>query len=248
MSKPAVIITHTRSGGTFLSHCLSNHPQIAGERGEPLHWENMWQYEIPGIIDRVILKLTLEKQGYAVGLCKLCYAQVSADAWQYLTQNGAAIIHLVRENVLRAVVSYYATELSRTTEKYASYPVHTYQSCVPPRFAMLASLVLERCAELRTEQRAWATRLLGSGLPVMAITYAEMVGGEGHEAVAIPPDLTTRLCDFLGVERRGLSAATRRVNPAPLSAILTNWSEVQAQIASSEFAYCLKGEELWHKN
>ena len=42
LARPAVVIASVRSGGTYLAHCLSNHPQVFCDRGESLHHDSLW--------------------------------------------------------------------------------------------------------------------------------------------------------------------------------------------------------------
>jgi len=237
ISKPTIIITHPRSGGAFLTRCLSNHPQVGAERGEVLHADRVARYEIPGIIDSVLLRLALERHDYAVGLAKLVYEQVSTDAWQYLVKNDAAVIHLYRENVLRAAVSYYLTQYTE------HYHAHSYATARPEREHIAPRKLIELCTSLYEAQLAWIERLSESGLRVLTLTYAEVVGDEDNEALLIPEAIAHSICTFLNIRYHVLWCDLRRTTYAPLAEVVENWGEVEPVVAASDFAYCLADEK-----
>ena len=58
LARPAVLIASVRSGGTFLAHCLSNHPQIFCDRGESLHYRSLWHTHLTTNRAKLIYCLT----------------------------------------------------------------------------------------------------------------------------------------------------------------------------------------------
>jgi len=77
---------------------------------------------------------------------------------------------------------------------------------------------------------------------VLELSYAEIVGGEGMVAEAIPKATTRRICEFLEVPGAVMGCRLKPLNPQPLREILVNWPEVEKAIVASKLAWCLEDE------
>jgi len=236
---PAVIIANVRSGGTFLSHCLSNHPQIFCDRGESLHHLSLWHTYLT--VDRVKLLYCLtHMSGWRASLCKLTYNNAfQPDLWAYLDKARPHVIHLSRRNVIRQAVSALINRMARAGQ--IEHPSHSFETPAAARVDLAPQTILDLARGLRAEDERVAKAL--AGWPhVLALDYATLMGGEGMVASRLDVKAGRAVCDFLGVTYHAMPCELKRVNPQPLSEILTNWQDVLPAIQASEFAECLGDE------
>ena len=249
-ASPAVLIAHTRSGGCYLNHCLSSHPQIFWPRGEPLLPGAEWMSALKGVNKRQILKVIMRAAHYKVGGCKITYEQMDDKIWAFLRQRRVKIIHLWRENMLRTVVSQRITG-QVSGQHLPGHKPHTFKRLPPPEATVNIGKVLQR---MRTQwdaiermQEKLVKEAAMTGKNFLDLTYAQIVGGEGKEAMGPPHAVCRTICEFLGVREIGLTCELRRVHPYPLSLVLEkrNWEQLRETVAASEFAHCLEEEEQW---
>jgi hypothetical protein len=238
MSRPAVIIAAIRSGGTFLAHCLSNHSQIFCERGEPLHHGSVWHRTMKPDRQRLLAAL-LDQTGYQVSVCKLVYVQAfHRDIWPWLEKRRPMVIWLRRENAIRQAVSMLINKRARHGK--ITQAQHSFTAGHPVRAELAPDQVL-RAARGLQERDLWAIKRL-AGWKTLELTYAQVVGGEGTMASSMPDETCERVCTFLGVRMEALGCDLQRVNPYPLSKMLSNWPAVRRAIKGSEFAEMLADE------
>ena len=247
-ASPAAIITHTRSGGTFLAACLSNHPDIFCPRGEPLLRGDApertaeWLRAFPSASAIDVLRCIGAASFYKVGMCKITYPQATEEVLAHLKEVGARIIHLTRKNVVRVAVSQYITG-AVVTGALPDHTEHTGRPVDPVSIVLQPGGFIERCRWLVEQQQKMTAALAALGLPVLPLTYADMMDGEGHEGTELPQWLSHYICEFLGVERRILGSHLRRVNHYPPSTLVSNWSQLREQLELTEFQWCLDEED-----
>jgi len=230
--KRLLIIAHMRTGATFLTHCLDSHPDVYCARTEPLNRLSLWSkiepfdYRMDAVLAQV---------GYKVCGMKLTYGHVDDDVWQYARQNRCVFIHHVRENVVRSEVS--NTLRQQRKEGRTNYPTHivTASRRISPATLDAAELVAN-CRRHRREEQNMTAWLAATGLPVLRTTYAQIVGGEEVEARCIPTLPAQRICKFLDIEELPLISRMRKVNVYSMKSIVSNWAEVRAALAETEFA------------
>jgi len=240
-ARPAILIAHTRSGGTFLAHCLSTHPDIFCPRGEPLLPSHSWRQSLPHHVpSSAILGCILHAFHYEVGMCRITYVQTSLEVFDYLRSVEAKVILLERKNLLRCAVS--QTIMNMVSRGEIEYSLHSTQTVEIPGVTLRPPAVLERCRW----QAEWQTKIHKSmrdlKLRVLHLTYADVVGGEMVNADRLPLATTERITSFLGVEQYPMSSPLRAVAPRPLCKIVANWDELKAAIQTSEFACHLEEE------
>lgn len=236
IARPAVIVAAIRSGGTFLAHCLSNHPQIFCERGEPMHHRSIWCTSLhPN--RRELLAALLNQTGYPVSACKLTYVQAfHRHIWPWLETRRPHVIWLRRENTLRQAVS--ALLNARSRSGALKLPQHSFERPNAVRVEIAPESVLAMARKLASRDQ-WAQERL-SGWSVLPLSYEGLTGG--REAVALPADVQGAICTFLGVRNEAMGADLVKINRAPLREILGNWTEVRAVVRRSEFAKWLEAE------
>jgi len=235
--RPALIISQARSGSTFLTHCLSNHPDIFCCRGEPMHTRSVWGRFIS--VD--LLHCLLHQPFYAVSMCELTRREAFGPFWEYLTGMQPRVLLLSRENVIRQIVEIMLAKMNKQGK--IQQPPHSMGSSLKARMRLAPKVLLRRARSYR-EATVGAHERCQVFASLLEITYADLVGGEGIDATSIPPPTSRRLCSFLGVSPLIMSCRLRAINPHPLREILLNWNEVQKAVAQSELAYCLADEQL----
>lgn len=241
LGRPAVIVASWRCGGTFLSECLSNHPDIFCVRGEPMHRHNIWRQSMATPED--VLRCVFEQRHYQVTMCKLTYTQAfHAGVWPVLTRMRPRVIWLYRENVLRQAISLIKVKLHRKGRM--ATPVHSTEDCPLETLAVEPRVVVEHARSLAAANEDARQRL--AGWELLELTYSQVVGGENGMAERLSPVQARRICKFLDVPYKPMAAGLRRVNPYPLSALLGNWPEVAAAVRETELARFLDEEAaLW---
>jgi len=228
----AVIIANKRTGGTFLSWCLSNHPNIHCERGEILHPRHpMRAYMVGSNLEWI--KMILSAQFYQVSMCKLVYDQALVpDIWNYLCEIQPHIVWLRRENLLRQAVSLYLAKFARRIHSYADPPAEKIQIETNALIATMAGL---------EEYNQTMEEALGAMEHVLPVTYAEITGTDN--ASEMNETAGRRVCAFLGVSYYPMRTALKRVNPFPLCETLSNWTEIETALKDTRFSAFLDGNE-----
>lgn len=229
-SRPAIILTAPRSGGTFLASCLSNHPDIFCARGEPLLDGMPWKASLPGATDTQILMCIISQFGYKTGMCKVTYDQLSPDV-QHLTRViRAKVVHLVRSNVIRCCLSQLMTGTSAT---YA----HGTGQMNSDAIAIDAVEFVKRCRQHVMWQSCMQDWIDRSGLESIVVTYDELVGGEGRNVDQMTGQASNMICGFLGVDYPVvLRTHLRKVNPVKMRSMVLNWEELRSALAKTEFS------------
>lgn len=232
-SHPFVIVATSRGGGTFLSHCLDSHIDVGCERGEPLHPGYIWGRYMPMADPNKIADLIWRRPGYMASGFKTTYRQFERLNKKILHRSGVKIIHLHRENVLRVALSAAINSSKKSVPSLAGHPTHTYESVPAASIQLKPERFLAECdryVQSVTDMLAG----LASFAHVLALTYNEITGGETVTTGQIPDGTAARITDFLEVEPAYLHASLVRVNPQPMSQIVTNWDELKQAIRKSE--------------
>jgi len=235
IARPAVIVASVRSGGTFLAHCLSNHPQVFCDRGESLHYRSLWHTQLTLNRAKLLFCLT-HMQGYQVSMCKLIYQQAFLrEVWDYITEFPVfPVIWLRRENTIRQAVSHLLNQMARGGK--IKRPQHTFGRVESVCMELDSELVVRMARGLLEQDRRARRRL--KSLKPLALTYEQIIG----PASTLADEATQQICEFLGVRCVPLRCELTRINPQPLAEIITNWEAVREAIEASEFAHCLRDE------
>lgn len=238
-ARPVVVVAHTRSGGCWLMHCLSSHPDISCPRGEPLLPASNYRRSFPDVSDVDILRCIGTPEQYRIGAAKVTYNQFTPEIEKWVAQGEVPIIHLTRRNLLRVVVSQLITGLAVSNR--IDHVAHSYKTPYPVQVELPAERILGHCRRMTEKKLKMEERL--RQYRHLDIYYADLVGGEGHVSQEMDPVQGALICDFLDIQRTTMTAQLKRVNAHPLERLLTNWAEVQYAVKHSPFAWCLKDEE-----
>ena len=236
IARPAVIITGVRTGGTFLAHCLSNHPDIFCDRAESLHHASIWHLYLT--TDHLaLLKCLTHMQGYHVSICKLVYSQVFGfDVWTYLVEQQSPVLWLTRDNTIRQAVSVFINRMARSG--MIDHPQHSFSDVKPIQVELQANDLLSEARELAAIDEQARSELVKMN-SVLHLTYEQIT----QSAIGLGPEIGRQICDFLGVRYQAMTCDLKRVNAAPLGQIISNWHAVRPAIEASEFRACLESEE-----
>ena len=243
--KPGIIITNYRTGGTMLSLALDSHPLIYCARMEPLSGNSIWMNTLDSPSRVTVLRMLLGQGLCEWAMCKIIYRQLGDIVWQHLENVQASIIHLVRENELRAVCSLLFHKRVVRGEVKKDRPLHAFNkgaNLPPPMHLDVAEVMGDLALRYEHRRRFVKDRLEPSGLPYLRVTYEQILNGK-QERSFLPILVRSRLCAFLDVPEWEMgNPFMHRVNARPLSALVANWKQLQKMVARSEFAHCLEYE------
>ena len=227
--RPAIILAETRTGGTMLSSCLSNHPDIFCVRGEPLLDGEAWRESLPGMTDAQILLCIFTQFAYKIGMCKVTYDQFK-PVQHIIRAMRVKIIHLVRGNVIRCCLSQLATGTP-------GMRAHSTREMNDAAIAVNGVQFIQRCrwhVEGVEVMQAWID---DSGLESITVKYEEMVGGEGRSVDRMEGKVSNEICGFLGVDYPVvLKTHLRKVNPGRIRGMVLEWNKLRVALAATEFA------------
>jgi hypothetical protein len=238
--KPAALIATNRSGSTFLLHALDSHPQIGCERSEPLNPRGYWA-ALGGqeAMSRAgLLHFLWHRPGYQVTMFKLSYRHIRWIGTDILKEAGTRLIHLHRENVVRMGIS--ALINTGVVNGELAHPIHTFVQVEPISIRVdVGPFIYNSLAHLK-KVAAMKKRLGQLGLPMLSLTYEDLVGYEGAETNEVMAETATAICNHLGVDEMPLVSYTRRLNPQPLCQIVENWAELAAALSQTELSKFLE--------
>lgn len=241
--KAAIILTNYRTGGSWLSLCLDSHPLIFCARMEPLSVNSVWAaLQVQGFDKVAILKSLFDHRLCRVAMLKIVYRQAGPKVWKYLVARKAKVVHLVRNNELRAACSHMYFIRFRRGEIDKDRKLHNFDIKNIPKpdpIKLDPHEVLQMCRARAKQRKKTLKQLEKHGLPMVRVVYEELTNdGEAEE---VPEKTAQVLCRFLRVPHFPLRAPfMRRVNPFPLKNLIRNWMEFKNVIQETEFGQWLE--------
>jgi LPS sulfotransferase NodH len=230
--QPAIIIAQSRSGSTFLSHCLDSHYDIGCERDGPFGPHRYWQKL--GASHRELARALWCRGGYRVSMFKVTARQVKNGfiTPEMLKEVRPKVINLHRENILKALVS--ATLSTAAYHGEIDHPLQTYETVPQREVALDCTMLVDEIEAYRAKLDKMRQLLAGLGLEVLDLSYEQLTGGK--EVEQLPIDITRTICEFLGVAVMPLYARLKKLNPAP---IITNRDEIEATLKDTPYRWML---------
>jgi LPS sulfotransferase NodH len=241
---PFVLLSAARSGSTVLYYALDAHPRVRA-RGELLnpsarsrHSLRAWLAASRG---RRLLHRAAPASSHARWLAdvfrprrdvgalgfKLLYGQTSPSLWHALEREPRLhFVHLVRRNVLKAIVS---LEVARRGRRFRVRPDEPWRfEKVRLDAALLPEALRARAGEIEAHRKRLA------GRPHLEVHYEELL--------ADPGALVGGVFRFLGVEEAGAGTLPlRKMTPDDLADAVENLDEVAAALRGTEFERLLDG-------
>ncbi len=197
-----VILTTQRTGSTYLWRCLDSHPSIAshGEMFLPsVPWENSYSHYVKAnrrrrfehllrrrrsvnayLADFFVPYRELEAAGF-----KLMYDQIRRypDLWKWIFRDDVHVLHLVRKNTLKLIVS---REAARIRKQYHSTEGPVRQV----RFRLTTKKIARQIGEIEGRVQRHRDRL--SKTRHLEVCYEDLFSNQEKLIAAI--------LAFLGVE------------------------------------------------
>jgi len=239
-ARPALLVAHTRSGGTMLNYALSTHRRIFWTRGEPLLRQMEWGKAFPGVTNTQILDCITRASFYTVAGCKVTYEQMTPGIWKWIKEKQPRLLHLVRENWIRVALSQMITGMVVTQR--LKHRAHSFKKLKTPKVYINPQSLLARANRQQVDRARMVKLLARTGAPILNLTYKQITGGK-VEVDQIPRGVAEKICDFLGVRYEHLTCDLRRVNRAPLSEIIENWEDVRLAVGSSSYRKLIEGKD-----
>lgn len=235
-----IIVSTQRTGSTFFRTSLDSHPDIccAGESFLAHYKEpNGYTAYLKGSLKRRAINLLARKSevysyldelysqlGYeAIGF-KFMYAQASRVprrypmVMRYVRDHGVCVIHLVRSNSLRVLVSRYRLRASGVSRSRTAVSA---DSVIIPTKSLCRDLEI-----LELEKQRW-NRVLEE-FPCLDVTYEQFVSQREQEV--------RRILKFLGADADvSLSSPLKKIGSDSLQDALGNYDEVERMLRGSRF-------------
>jgi hypothetical protein len=235
----AVILTTQRTGSSSLVECLASHPHIECAReileGQPDDLSHVYRgpfrrvAKLYRILRTGAWRPTHRIESYFAGgsakvrMFKVMYNQLERPfALKYLLEHDdVRIIHLRRLNLLKVYVS--ALLMPKRRELQATAPVEPIRTYVDPARAIES--MRQAIARYELYEKIFGRH------PRITVAYESLFDGQ-----ELQPETGRRICEFLGVEPRPMRSTLVKVNPESLRDIVTNYDELFAALAKTEFA------------
>lgn len=241
----AILLTTQRTGSTFLIECLNSHPDIeaTGElligappsyRFQPLTKGRLrplakfWRFVRAGAwMPRRHMDRFFDDGEARVRLFKAMYNQVSNPiTLGYLRdRTDIRVLHLRRHNLLKMHVSRKLMDSGKRV-----------QSWKPVDAAHVHIDSAEALDFMRSARRQYEHfEDVFAAHPRLQLVYEELISQQ-----TIDSKVSDSICDFLGVQRTAMKSRLVKMNPNPLSQIVTNYRELSSEISRTEFADLLE--------
>ncbi len=243
-----VVLTFPRSGSTWLMSTLDSHPRIAaydelflggeGVQPQPADVPDFASYlaGVPRLARRLVplqratylRRVFRERPGIdAVGF-KLIYGQARANVGllPLFSLRRVRVVHLVRANLLEAVVSYEAGRASGVFHREPGAPAPD------ARIRLDAAGLRDRLGYMEwdvSRARVWLERYR---IPRLEVAYEELVAR--HD------ETLSRILDFLGVEPSAeLRSPFVPVHEGSKLDVVENIDEVRSALAGTRYEWML---------
>jgi len=175
---------------------------------------------------RAHLDQLYSKPGFKALGFKLMHSQSDAfpQVLEYLHDHNVSIIHIVRRNVLKTLIS--------RTVKTARGASHTKTAVKTTQVELREDRLLKHLGRFERENEAWEIET--RGLPYVKVNYEDFVVNKSAEL--------NRMLEFLEVEKvPDLQSDLVKISPDDIRQIVTNYDAVAAILKGTRFEWCLNG-------
>lgn len=157
--------------------------------------------------------------------------------FQHLLENRVKVVHLVRRNVLKLYIS----ELLNNRKKELNRKSH--MNHVPPVVKVELPVGEDLMREIRFREADIASfrKVIRDQVTYMEVHYEDLVLCDSSQPGHFNRNELNRIYDFLGLSERPMDLQTKmkKINPARLSDLVINLSEVKDTLRSQELKYSL---------
>ncbi len=250
-----LVLATQRSGTVFLESILNSHPDIYCT-GERLLYNNVnsfidfWDKKVkedkinltPKYSSKVLYNFMDEyfnaRTEKAVGF-DVKYNQyfTIANMHTVLQKHDIRIIHLIRENILKTLISLRLNVMQRELNRKS----HTKEKVKAVKIRLETGNKLIKELNRRDEQIQYFKQLLSSYFPYLELHYEKFFPENQGEAQTIRPEILSSITEFLEVNlgENKMSTPYRKTNPVGLRDLLENYDEVYKTLISTRFAHLL---------
>lgn len=244
-----VVVGTQRTGTTLVRTSLDSHSKVRcigetfkyktkkgkfykGELGYPAYIRGSFKKRLMHYFMRIRLineyldSLYLLPNYSAVGF-KFMYSQAKKYPMvlEYIYNNKIRAIHVVRENVLKTLIS------RRTAQKRRLF--HTKEK-VHVEKILLSIDDLEKTLDIISSQNNIWEEILASKVPYIKITYESFLRNNPKEI--------GRILAFLNLDLEELKSPLVKINPDTLKDIVENYEEIREHLEKSPYKWCLKSD------
>jgi len=246
MKDKFIVLSAHRSGTTLLLSSLESHPQIRchkrvftlniiGNRflafdrpGSPFYQYRTaslqrrldYMFRPKQLINDFMTELCAPTNGVKTVGVRVVYAQADKhpQILEWAKKNEAGIIHLIRENSLKMIVS------GETAQKRG---LHHSTSAVKPVTVRLHPFKI-KIQLMRLTNQIKKFRTILKDVPHLELTYESFVANRETE--------TRRIFDFLGIDEfMPLTSNMVKLNPNSLENIIENYTEIKQILSGTAF-------------
>jgi hypothetical protein len=243
------IIGTQRSGTTYIRYLLDSHPQIRcigeafllrilkksypGILGYP-HYVNesigrhLKHYLMRTALVSEYLDYLYAAEGFTSVGFKFMYTQAKKFppkfpmVTKYLIKNNVKIIHVIRKNLVKVLVS------RETAKKTGIYRSNAKMKHI--KIHLPTENLLKKLSELENENNKWEKLFTHS--PYYKAYYEAFVTDKDNES--------RKLLSFLDITEFGqLSTPIVKINPDKLKDILDNYTELKNLLSNTKYEWCL---------
>lgn len=232
-----IILTTQRTGSTLLWKYIDNHPNISahGEMFLSSHngedsfstfkrrsLKNRLRYYIKrkSVVSDYLQEFSTKKNMIEACGFKLMYNQVIPELETCILETRPTIIHLVRNNALKIVVS------RETARKRNLYHLDTNNKIQNVTVRLEPLCLLNNLKNIVAEVESNRKKYLD--LPYLEVTYESFVKDMAKEA--------NRIFSFLAVKNvENLPVPLKKINPDSVSDLIENYDEVKEALLGTEF-------------
>ena len=255
-ARPFIILTSQRSGSVYLQKYLHSHPDVRchGEillglggpcevrppaflnRYRRMRLTYAWVFSGAALRPNHVIDRTwadgqdAETDGQDAGAVgfRVMYNQLNRDSVvrHLCDRDDLRVVHLIRRNFVRQYVSrkqmHDRYRSLGTGSAHTDKPVRPTPVAIPPRRAVA------EINALRESRRRLETNFADAGRPLMKLVYEDLLS-----AGTVGASDRREVCSFLGVDDAEMSSNLVKMNPAPLSELVSNYDAFADAIRSA---------------
>lgn len=217
----AILLTSPRSGSEMLIYALNTHPLIRAESeliGDYIRRHG----DVPKL---PLLQMFYDEQRLLKDdrtyMFKAMYDDLDRACWNWIKENNIKVIHLVRDDQLRRVVSH---EFMRRMKEIGRKSAKAFEKIPAAQLEVDVNWILNNLRENIKEVELHREKI--KSLPFIEVHYTEMVSEEGKEIEELPEALVVKIIKFLGIDYPQLKTALKKQNPKNLKEMIINYEKL----------------------
>lgn len=213
---PFLVLSYHKSVAAQVHTALNSHPRILTPAEELRGYFNLKKgaKQIKKFF-KVPLSRLVQALGYKL-FYEDAYSREGLHFWKYWRKKQRPVIHLQQRNLLRIVVC----EEIAAQQQQGAFINHQQEGNVIslPTVEIIPQILMQRMAHLENLQQVFSQQLK-SYPRALSVWYEDLLEAPEQQFKAIQ--------QFLGVTPRPLYSLLEVQNPAPLSALLSNYEEIK---------------------